>query len=140
MSADDNDRTGARRAFRGAETPISLYDAQRDMDTCSERLIELEDELRYANARLVEAERAWKGHKALVNTLLVASGERTNEDWREAEVLTRSDSEGRLGIDLQAEFLTWNSQVDTIKSAVSMTQTRSSNARKIADTILAAGG
>jgi len=110
------------------------------MGETSEHLEELEGELSYARGRLVEAQRAWLHHKASVNLLLAATGERTNEDLREAEALTRYDADGRLGLDLHTEFDNWRSQVETIQSSISMTQSRASTARKHADTIIAAGG
>ena len=144
MSQEDNNHRGARpipnQNKRGQIAPTSLYDVQKLMHQSTEKLIELEGDLTYAQGRLVEAERAWKGHKAVVNLLLAASETRTNEDLREAECLTRYDADGRIGLDLHTEYVSWKSQVETFQTAVSMTQSNANTARKLADTILAAGG
>lgn len=143
MSYDDEERRNARPAARGfkrGEAPTSLHEVQRRMQECDDRLIELADELNYAQGRLVDVENAWKAHKATVNLLLAATGERTNEDLREAEAFDRSDSEGRTGKDLNFEYMSWKSQVETLQTVISTVQSRASTLRKHADTIMAAGG
>ncbi len=143
MSFEDEDRSHTSRRRPSGDpraAPVSLYEVQKRLSEIDDKLIELAEELSFATGRLTDAETAWKGHKAKVNLLIAASGEKTNEDFREAESFESFDPEGRSGKDLYYEWLNWKSQVETLQTAISTTQSRGNNLRWQGDAIKAAGG